>query len=910
MNGEIWVRHGLVGKLSILDGGRLRPFPEPKMSMDDWLAWRSQVWPDGSGGAVTSLNGAVLRHRGKGQEVDWEVLRAMQSGERLIESIPRPDGSILAVFDSHLELFKAGKSGWRRVREPHGTRIGPFKSAISGFSGEIWVLGHNGIGRFAPDGNWEERSSLSLGITDLDHPMPGPNGELLATGSLKDGRATLSWNSRGLELAVGQIRPDGYSWRGPEGAIWLYEERNLFLISGGRKVQLLKRGNLSSDLFGVVTEPNGGFWLATVDGLVHRMPGLWATPVGLDGVDELVHDVVEEKNGRLWFAATTAVLMKNEKQWHRFPLPKGILTHGLTSRALMPTAEGKLWVKCAARQGEELVLVLDPSSGRFESLKNPEGTEAKLFRDLNSGRYLLRRSPGFQVEIREGNQVQAVADLTAHWKGGTLKDAVQLPDGRIWLAGAGGGGVLQDGKYYEIAQTEYSWDTGFFSLLLDRDRVLVGGRRSLMEWRQGGLRLVKGGLDRVRSLAVDRKGTLWMATAAGVLRLSSGELITNGEEDGLASSMAHKVFEDSRGRIWAGTAQGISLYQGGLDRDPPVSDLVSGGNPGQASALGSIQLKLAGQDRWKQTESRELLYSWRLDEGSWTEFQQTEEARLEGLAGGRHKFEVRSMDRNGNVELKPQLHWFEVPVPWHRETGFLALAGSMLAALTTMMVLAWRSYRERGLMVEELSRARLEAEAASRQKSLFLANMSHEIRTPMNAILGMNQLALETPSGIEQREYLHLAHSSAGELLNLLNDILDLSKVEAGKLELNEENFAVKTCTAGVVKTLGLRAQEKGLALRAEFAAGLPDYVRGDEHRLRQVLFNLVGNALKFTDGVKSSFDCGLKGVNCGGRSETREWELTSSSKAKSFNHSYRRMLRLLASMEEQDWASPLAPSW
>jgi len=439
--------------------------------------------------------------------------------------------------------------------------------------------------------------------------------------------------------------------------------------------------------------------------------------------------------------------------------------------------------------------------------------------------------------------------------------------GNMWFATTGGISRFNGQAFVNFTTAEGVAHNQVVAALCDRDGNMWFGTRGGGVSRYDGQGFVTfttaDGLshNRVEDIMEDRNGHLWFSTTGGGVSRYDGRVFQSLlKRDGLVHDAVHQVSEGRNGDYWIATEGGFTRFRPRIS--PPgirITQIIADRDfpPLEEIRLPASQDYLAFQFRGTSFKTRpnQMVYVYQLV-GYDADWQTTRERQVvyQDLPIGEYTFRVQAVDRNLTYSQEPATVRVLVHLPYERVGWISTLSLAVILAVGLGIRLARQTQNLRlshaNLLTtnQELGEARDAAQTANRAKSQFLANMSHEIRTPMNAILGYAQILLRrTDLPSDQQHAIHTIQRSGDHLLSLINEVLDISKIEADRVELNPADFDLNQFLASLGVMFELRCQQNGLSWRLEGIGSDSLPVRGDEAKLMQILINLLGNAVKFT---------------------------------------------------------------
>ena len=863
---RVWV--AIEGRgLCVLDAARTgfhhyRKATHPPIGSDDTWAIASvggAVWFGTFGGGLHRLDAVGDGGRGR--------ITAFMPNDGDRRSLPSDTVLSLSV-DARNRLWVGTTQGlarwtgrdFERVPLP-GAAPAPTVYSVTPDGDALWVGTHSGLYRYEANGRWTVPTWSSM--------FAWPNA---AFGIVADRGGHWLASHRNLWRVTpgavphpvpigehGPVRPMYQMLRQANGAMW-------FPVSGAglgylrpdwRRIAEFSReqGGLGSDLYrGVAPAAQGGVWLAGHRGEIERLDADGARRAMPPRVQARMQghrpiSVVEDGRGRVWLGERSALVRVdrsgNMREWAADVASDA--TPGGPIDLLRIAPDGTLWLSSAGAGIQQ--------------------------RDTGSGRVLTRIAPG-------AAQGLGVGDIEAIEFGA---------DGALWVAGDSGlmrwdpraarlqpvAGIAAGDRVFGFA-----FD-GADTLWLQRLAGLEHYRRRGARWQLQGRVGVADGIPALEGsgLRVDRRHRVWLASLRGLFRWDPQRRHVRrfDLQDGLSSQefSDHAMTLTDAGVLVAALADGgVVLVDTQADDPPPTRpglswDSAEVRRAGHWQPLDIAAPVLAPDDRELRVQLRLLAYEspaanryfTRLDgyDAHWVAQGASGERVFAGLAPGHYRLRARAVDGDGNPAVEQVLR-FQVQPPWWRTPW--ALAGFLAAALllSWWVVEACRLRLRRRRAWQRDQHEREVASAASLAKTHFLATLGHEVRTPMTGVLGMSELLLETTLDPRQRGYTESIRGAGEHLLRLMDDALDLARIESGKLQLADEAFAVHPLLADVVALMAPLARRRGLEFRIEVAAGVPAGLRGDASRVRQILLNLLGNAIKFTERGEVSLRVRLDG--------------------------------------------------
>jgi signal transduction histidine kinase/CheY-like chemotaxis protein/ligand-binding sensor domain-containing protein len=719
--------------------------------------------------------------------------------------------------------------------------------------------------------------------------------------SLTRGRLTRYGPAQGLPNA-----PIHTIYQDKEATIWVGTEGGGIcrLVSGKFDCYSSKNGLSGAYVESIVQDHEGSLWVGTeTGGLNHLKEGPltnYGSEMGLQGSPRAI---VEDPDGSLWIGTSTGLFRMKDSKVTPYLTDKGPANNYVY--AMFQDHLGNVWV--GTDEGG-----LNKFTGHtLKNYTKADGLADNwipaVYED-RSGDVWVGTFSGGVSRLHNGR----FTNYTTKDGLGSDRVWAIMQDhlGNLWFGTDAGLSLFRDGKFINFDLQETSprgpiMGSAVMVIYEDADHVFWigtygGGLKRFKEGKFVSITMRQGlSDDTTWSILEDDRGYFWMSSNRGIFRVKKSELIKFA--DGNATSVESQAYSVADG-MESSECNGGTQYSGWKTRDgkllfaclksvvvvdpnnlptnvlsPPVAieavtinqqqqDIAPATSINQWQdngkeisvpvGAGEVEFKYAALSYFAP---KKVTYLCMLEgnDQEWKTPSTPGFMRYTNLRPGHYIFRVKAANNDGRWNEEGVLFKFYLEPRFYQTTWFRSLCIVVLV-LVAIGIFLFRIQqirgREKDLVVlvgsrtQELRAAKEVAEAATRAKSDFLANMSHEIRTPLNGVTGMLELVEQSELSPDQKQLVTMAQDSANTLMVVINDILDFSRIEAGKLAFDVREFDLTDVVAEASRTMALRAHQKGLELAYQIDPTIPQLLLGDAHRLKQVLINLIGNAIKFTE--------------------------------------------------------------
>lgn len=694
-DGSFFMRHYPENYWTVFDGFSFEPILLPRSfrTSNFQRSEKSDLWIRDAAGFFNWRDNAPMPY--------WLDNDAPGIGEFCIVN----EKIVLYEKPNELRFFTIGTHRSIIVPTPDYIQIGDFVSLSSINSHSVLLMGANGVASIVYDLNSDTFKWRSYPInngrwTDFRLPTIQSSDQFYITAqdAQTNQLALLSIENDQVNIITQIDDPEEQLWIGAQGSYWKtqthFQTRRIFHVNNNHEYPFTDSNGLFDELHGYIIESPNSSWISSSQGLVHIFKSVWSTPEEAPPLNSTAFLFHEDNQSRLWIGTDEGLLKYVNKKWTFFEFPT-MQTFGTEKKGFINSLQdGRIFFKLLY---PDVYVFFDPTTSQFSTLKSVSENLILIASDGKKGNWALSGDKsGATLSSFDGNEYRHRIDLPSVDNLGDVRQIYQAPNNDFWIAGLNNIARIHDGQYQEMKVEDSPIDFNALTIeAISDDEIWFGGLEHLIRYKDGEWSYVRKGLDRVRCILPDSQNRIWIASGTGVHCYKDGNWVTYTEADGLPSQVAYTIFEDSQGRIWAGTVKGFSIFDASFDKEAPETYLDSEKNPNQTSSGGMVRLVYSGIDRWNRTLPDRLYFSTQLNHGAWTPFTQKSADEFQALAPAHYLFRVRAMDNNWNIDPTPAEFHFTVQPPWYMMPPVIILA--IMGVLMTVFYIAALIYHDRQL---------------------------------------------------------------------------------------------------------------------------------------------------------------------------------------------------------------------